>query len=345
MKTIKSYILLSIIMLFSTISHAETLQNGVPFQTSLEFMNLNVVEFSVPANSSSIMVTISDSSGDLDLFLKYASPVSGTTVEEIIADADASSTGPTADETITLNASSTPALKAGIWYISVLNWNEYTTSFTLTAIQEESSPQTVDNHSSGAGGIPAGAVILNGNEVSVIGMNFSNDFDMESINEWQTIGMSLLAQLGDQGTITPVPANVLLDAGYNGAQLHELIVSALPGLQTYYQVDVSKISKTKGSSIRLDIYLWNTDYPSGQFAGAIEIADPLPLMNLLSLMSNGSKFIKISTSKSTTAAGDEFNRMEFYFQETATSESVFMASVEITELLMTKAFSLLQVAD
>lgn len=342
---LKSYFLVCFIFLITGVSHAVTLQDGVPYQTSLESMNINDLDISVPTNASKLTVTITGGTGDLDLYLKFGSPLSGSTVGEIDADADASSLGSTADETIILSSSSTPALKPGTWYISVLNWNDATTSFKVTATLEQSSAPPVSNIPSGSAGIPAGAVIISGNEISVIGMNFSNEFDMETINEWQSLGTALFAQLGEQGSIDLYPPDVLLAAGFNGVQLHELIVSALPGLKSYFQVNVTKVNNAQGSSIRLDINIWDADYPSGQFAGAVEIADPLDLASLLGLMSEGSKFIKITTSNSTTMNGDKFTRMEFYYQETATSPSVFLAAVEITEILMMEAFSLLQVAD
>ena len=109
------------------------LESGVPFQTwvnSMSFVNIDIV---VPEGATRLTVSISNGSGDLDLYLKYGSPVSGGTIAEIDADADIRSDGDTADESISITTSTTPALRAGTWYIATLNLNSETTSFTITA--------------------------------------------------------------------------------------------------------------------------------------------------------------------------------------------------------------------
>lgn len=340
----KLYFTACLIFLFSSASHAITLQSGEAQQFSLNSMVINKVDITVPANASSLTVTVSDGTGDLDLYLKFGQPVSGSTVSEIEADADIKSIGSAADESIVLNSSTTPVLKEGIWYISVLNWNASNTTFKITATIEQKITQPVA--STGTGGLAAAAIIVDGSDVSVIGMNFSDQFEMESILELQNLLLPLLADLGgNQEALHTFPSDVLLDIGYDGEQFHELAVSVLDTLKMYIQVNVTKINNASGDKIRLDIYQWDNEYPSGQFLGGLEVADPLPLMPLLSLISDGTRFIKISSLESINVNGDEFIRMEFYFQETATSESIFLATVEVTGLLISKVFSLLQSSE
>lgn len=118
-------------------SHARAaLESGVPFHTWVNGMTFATIDIVVPKGATRLTVSISDGSGDLDLYLKYGSPVSGGTISEIDADADIRSDGPTADETISITPSTTPALRAGTWYVATLNLNDETTTFTITATIE-----------------------------------------------------------------------------------------------------------------------------------------------------------------------------------------------------------------
>ena len=103
------------------------IQSGVPFATSLAariYANAYIV---VPEGATKLTVTLTNGSGDLDLYVKYGSPLTGSTVSAIDADTDFISDGPIANETIVVTPSSTPPLKAGKWYIATFNWNTTTT--------------------------------------------------------------------------------------------------------------------------------------------------------------------------------------------------------------------------
>ncbi len=121
-------------------SAAETaLQNGVPFNTNLPGMLYGSgLYIDVPANAVSLTATVTNGSGDLDLYVKYGSNVQGSTVPELDADTDFISDGPTANETILITTSSNPPLRAGKWYLTVLNLNSAVTSFTITATYQTS---------------------------------------------------------------------------------------------------------------------------------------------------------------------------------------------------------------
>jgi hypothetical protein len=121
------------------------LQSGVPFYTSLSGLTIANTDIVVPEGARRLTVSLSDGSGDLDLYLKYGSPVSGSTISEIDADADIRSDGPGADESITITPSSRPALRPGTWYVATLNLNQETTHFTLTATIEVDSPPNIDH--------------------------------------------------------------------------------------------------------------------------------------------------------------------------------------------------------
>ena len=337
-----------VMFFFSAVSYAVTLQNGVAYQTSLEPLNINQVDFTVPPNTESFTVTITGGSGDLDLYLKFGRSVAGSTVGEIDADADAKSIEATANESITLNSSSTPVLKEGTWFISVLNWNDSATTFSITAtIKAKAAPApTPGPVSTGGGGIPAAAFITDGDDITVIGMNFSDVFEIEDIEELQTMAESLLTQLGgEQDAFQAFPPDVILGLGYNGDQFHSLAVSVLPSLKAYYQVKATRQGDDETGIIRLEIYLWDSEFPSGTYMGGFEIAQEPPLMQMLGIISTGTRFIKIKSIESVTVGGDEFIRIELYFQESATSEGLFLATIEVAGAAIQKVFAQLQSDD
>jgi len=109
------------------------LSNGVPYNTSLGPVTYSNVYIDVPNGATRLTITVSNGSGDLDLYVKYGAPLQGNTVAELDADTDFISDGPTASEQVVVTPSDKPPLQQGKWYIAVLNYNSYTTTFTITA--------------------------------------------------------------------------------------------------------------------------------------------------------------------------------------------------------------------
>ncbi len=140
-------LLLSILFLLLSWNMAgaedQPLQSGVAFNTYLpgQVMATNLF-IEVPADATRLAVTITNATGDLDLYLKFGTRLQGTTVSQYDADTDFISDGPTADERIVVTSSSSPPLRAGRWYIGVLSWNRSTTHFTVTATVERDSTGT-----------------------------------------------------------------------------------------------------------------------------------------------------------------------------------------------------------
>ncbi len=120
------------------------LQNGVPWSMTLESMNYGNVYIEVPEGATKLTVVTSGGVGDLDLYLKYGSTVSGGTVPELDEDADIRSDGPTAVEQIEITPETNPPLVKGNWYIAVLNLNDYTTQFSVTATYETPEPEEAE---------------------------------------------------------------------------------------------------------------------------------------------------------------------------------------------------------
>jgi len=113
------------------------LQNGVPFPLNVPAKTyFNDIYIDVPDAASKLTLALSGGSGNLDLHAKFGAAISGSTFTAVQNDADVSSSGPLADESIVLTATSNPALQAGRWYIAPVNRNNSATSATLTATME-----------------------------------------------------------------------------------------------------------------------------------------------------------------------------------------------------------------
>jgi len=121
------------LIFISSMANAATLEDGVPFDSSVNVNMYSSIELSVPDGATKLIITLTNGSGNLDLYLKYAEPISGSTVAELDAQTDHLSNGTTAVESIVITSASNPPLKSGSWYVSVLNYNASNTSFTLMA--------------------------------------------------------------------------------------------------------------------------------------------------------------------------------------------------------------------
>jgi hypothetical protein len=115
------------------IAAESVISNGEPYNTSLGPRGYANAYIDVPAGATSLVITVSEGSGDLDLYVKYGSPFEGSTVAELDAQTDFISDGPTASEQVVVTTSDDPPLKQGKWYVAVLNYNSTTTTFTVTA--------------------------------------------------------------------------------------------------------------------------------------------------------------------------------------------------------------------
>ena len=138
MKNIRNYALAGMIAsfllaVFTSLAFASTLESGIPFHLSLNSMTYSNFKIVVPDRGTKLTVSITNGSGNLDLYLKAFVKVSGGNVGELNDDANFLSNGSGANESISITKASTPALHAGIWYVAVLNRNPSKTSCTITA--------------------------------------------------------------------------------------------------------------------------------------------------------------------------------------------------------------------
>lgn len=97
----------------------------------------------VPAGANQLIVEL-DGNQDVDLYVRAAQRI---TINSSGLQADYASDSPTGHETVTITPSSSPALRAGTYYIAVLNFGPGPASFNLTA--------TVSGADGGGGNSPA----------------------------------------------------------------------------------------------------------------------------------------------------------------------------------------------
>jgi hypothetical protein len=101
---------------------------GDPSSGILGFVDYTI---RVPEGSASLTIeTKSLSGGDIDLFARFDKPVD---IENRRVAADHASDGDTGNEKIVINDRSRPALRAGIYYIKIGNFENKRQSFVLTA--------------------------------------------------------------------------------------------------------------------------------------------------------------------------------------------------------------------
>jgi hypothetical protein len=130
------------------------LQSGVAEQLSLPALNYRNYYIDVPVGATRLTVTLTMGTGELDLFLKFGSPLSGGTYQDLVNNSDFRSDAlNTPDEQIEVTKQSTPPLKEGRWYVVPVNFNETETSLTLTATVETPSGGGGDGGGGGATGL------------------------------------------------------------------------------------------------------------------------------------------------------------------------------------------------
>ncbi len=114
----------------SPLSNGVSLTFSIPGQTYFNFY------LDVPDNATRLTATLTKGGGDLDLYLAMGHELSGETVSELDASADAISDGPTANERISITPSTQPPLSGGRWFVAVLNLNKVKSTVTLNASYE-----------------------------------------------------------------------------------------------------------------------------------------------------------------------------------------------------------------
>lgn len=135
--TLQLLILICTVLFFSRAYAQDQLQNGIPLNTSLPSFNYRNFYIDVPSGATRLTATITNGSGELDLFMKLGEPVSGNNYQELVADSDfRSDVLNMADESISVTPQDNPPLQQGRWYVAPVNFNETETGFTITATFE-----------------------------------------------------------------------------------------------------------------------------------------------------------------------------------------------------------------
>ncbi len=130
----KKLLLLSIIL--TNFVNAVELTNGQAITFSLNGQSLSSdIYIDIPANANTLKVEINNgvATSDFDLFMRYGSDFTGTNFQSLSDETDYSSGGPDADEFFSISTALNKPLKAGRWYIAVLNFNATSENINLTA--------------------------------------------------------------------------------------------------------------------------------------------------------------------------------------------------------------------
>ena len=96
--------------------------------------------YTVPAGSTLLVARIEAGEGDLDMFLKKGSPVSGASLSAIREDADVYSVRDDWREVLALNPDGSPALSVGDWYLAVVNLSDNPATYTAGVFLEGPAP-------------------------------------------------------------------------------------------------------------------------------------------------------------------------------------------------------------
>ncbi|MBF0468808.1 MAG: hypothetical protein HQK61_07985 [Desulfamplus sp.] len=181
-------------------------------------------------------------------------------------------------------------------------------------------------------GVPAAMLMMNGSEITVMGFNLSSEIPKEDIDDLYKLASGMLGELGGGDSVSTYSPADLEGLGITtGDSLHSMLKSGLAQFKRYLQIDVFNITSPV-AGYRIEIYMWDNDQnSSGTFMAGIEIPLKLPLIQLLGMMETGTHNLKIDTTANETT---KVSRMSFYYQDSPGAQEVYMASVEITALLM-----------
>ncbi len=112
--------------------------NSVNQTVTLDPNHATYVKIGVENSYTSLILSIVEASGDIDMYVKKGVPATGTSVSELEADSDFMAEGPSWREVIRIDQSTNPPLTPGDWYVTLVNWNSYTTQITLQATSNTS---------------------------------------------------------------------------------------------------------------------------------------------------------------------------------------------------------------
>ncbi|MBF0203860.1 MAG: hypothetical protein HQK67_05985 [Desulfamplus sp.] len=189
-------------------------------------------------------------------------------------------------------------------------------------------------------GVPAAMLTTNDSGMTLMGFNISSDIPRDDIDGLYSLASGLLGKLGAQGAILSYGPSDLEGLGFTGDSLHLFARSNITTFYRYLQITVSSIT-TPVPGYRIEVFMWdNTENTNGTDMAAIEIPEELPLLQLLGILESGTHNLKIHTTANETT---KIARMDFYYQSAPGAEELYLASVEITDLLMKMALmSLMQ---
>ncbi len=114
----------------ATIGNNETVTITLPAQALTTDLWVDL-----PAGSKALNIELSNAPAnvDIDLFVRYGQPFTGTSATELSSQADYHSIAADSDEWLHLTEAMAPPVKAGRWYVALVNYAQTQVSVDLTA--------------------------------------------------------------------------------------------------------------------------------------------------------------------------------------------------------------------
>ena len=180
-----------------------------------------------------------------------------------------------------------------------------------------------------AGGIPAGMILDSSSGLSVVTVNFDSNFTKKDANDYFALLQGLMAMLELQSDIQVFSPDALMQMGFDGDSLHELVLSMLGQLEDYTEVRVTmQRGGSKGDRIRFEIYDWGPASSSGMYFGALEVPVPFPDISY-----NTTYYLKFQVSEVQTIHGMISNQ-DIFYQNTCTGTATYLMSIELSQAVM-----------
>ena len=211
-------------------------------------------------------------------------------------------------------------------------------SSALGAMNTAAPPSSLPHP--GIGGVPAGLTVESGGQLGVLTFNFNTQFDMASVDSWFGMVTTLLSQTGSltEGVVTLYSPDQLMGWGYDATQLHNWLLGMVGSFSSYVNVLVSRGQDANGSHVDLTATLWDATHRAGIQVGTLEIGDPLPVNSLISLLSDGDRYLRITTSQ----PGGNSLKVALHFLVNAQAAGDYLGAVSVTQAYLQDLFSSFQ---
>lgn len=204
----------------------------------------------------------------------------------------------------------------------------------ISAVIFSVSIMGVNVFASNSPGVPAGMLLNSTNGLTLMGINISSDIPKEDIDDFYNLISGLLSKLGGGELLSSYSPATLEGIGFTGDSLHSWAKGNLSVFKNYFQINVINIVSPV-TGYRIEIYMWdNSENMAGTYITSIELPKQLPLFELLSIMNEGTHYMKINTTTTEISEDEEYAKMSFYYQQSSGSSEFYIGCIEVTPTLM-----------